>query len=108
MPGSCGHRADADVGWTAVNRTAARGGAGKAPLDADILSEGARCGNDARFDFHLLGFAVQLVNQVVNHRNHRRNVADDQLVRTVIGQDVSARRKELFQCVLHRLRLWRS
>ena len=90
------------AGLPAIYRSPARRGACETPLHADVLCKGARSRNYARLDFHLLRLAIQLANQVIDRRNHRGNVTDDQLVRTVIGKDVAARREELFQSVLHR------
>src|SRR5256885_4635754 len=71
--------------------------ASKTKLRADILRKRARSGHYASFDFNLLRLAIKLMQQVVNHGDNRWNVANDQLVRTLIREDCSARGKELFQ-----------
>src|SRR5580692_1165752 len=60
-----------------------------------------RCRNNAGLDFHLLRLAVKLVEKVVDGRNDRRNIADDNLVRPVIGKDIAACAEEFLQRVLH-------
>src|SRR2546430_4149986 len=74
-------------------------------LRADVPREGTRCRNHSRLDFHLLRLAVQVANQVINDRNDRWNITDDQLVRTVIVQYVAARAKELLERRRQRRRL---
>src|SRR5260370_3105982 len=82
----------------AAEKGAAAGdGARETQLSADVLREGTRRGNHARFDFHLLRLAVQIADQVIDVRNDRGNVANDQLVRAVIEQNIAARAEELLQ-----------
>src|SRR2546429_4934421 len=49
---------------------------------SDVLGKAARRRNHAGFDFHLLRFAVELRPQVVDYRYNRRDVTDDQGIRT--------------------------
>src|SRR6185312_14628286 len=76
--GACGDAAAADCWRTAVERTAAGGGGCKAEFGTDVLRERAGCGDDASFDFNLLRLAIELAEQIVDIRNDRRNVVDDE------------------------------
>src|SRR5258707_11172165 len=99
---TCLYRTYPDVGRSTKDRAAARGGSRKTPLNADVLSKRSGSGDDACFDFHLLRLAIQLADQVVDRRNHRGDVADNQLVRAVIRKNIAAGRQKLLQRVLHR------
>src|SRR3984957_14735832 len=100
-----GHAAAADRRRSAEERAAASGRAGEAELGTDVLGEGAGSGDNASFDFNLLRFAVELVEQVIDIRNDRRNVADDELVRARVEQDVSAGGQKFLQRRRQRFRL---
>ena len=65
-------------------RPPASGRPRKTELYADVLRERARSRNYPPFDFHLLRLAVQLTDQIVDHGNDRRDVPNDQLIRTVV------------------------
>src|SRR5207249_10820906 len=71
-------------------RPPARRCARKPEFRSDVLGKAARRRNHAGFDFHLLRFAVELRPQVVDYRYNRRDVTDDQGIRTIIGKDVTA------------------
>ena len=58
-------------------------------LDADFAREGAVGGHDARFDFHLLRFAVELPDQIIHDRKRARNVANDQRIGAVVRDNVA-------------------
>src|SRR5882757_3946420 len=89
------HIASSYRGGSGDRAASVRGSACKTELRADVLRERPRSCHDTRFDFNLLRLAIELVQQVVNHRDNRRNVANNQLVRTFVGEDCSARGKEL-------------
>src|ERR1700693_4693425 len=55
----------------------------KGQLHTNVLSESPAGGNYTRLDFHLLRLDVQLADQVIDHRDNRRDVANDELVRSV-------------------------
>ena len=69
----------------------------KAELHADIASKAACGSDDSSFDFNFLGLAVHLLDDAVNLRQNRWNVADDDRVGTFIGNDVAALAQELLE-----------
>src|SRR5205807_8326126 len=70
-------------------------------LGADIAREAAGGSDYASFDFNFLRLAVQLSQQAVNRRHHRRNVGDDQRVGAIVGDHIAALREEFFQSWNH-------
>ncbi len=72
------------------------GGSGEAELRADFTGKGARRLHDARVNFHLLGFPVDLAKQVIDFGDRGGNVPDDQSIRANVREDVSAGRQEFF------------
>src|SRR5262249_61293482 len=65
------------------------GSAGEGKLRPDISRERPRGGHNARLDLHLLPLAIELANQVIHHRHHRRDVADDECIGAVIREDLT-------------------
>src|SRR6202012_1369468 len=92
-----GHAAAADCRRTAEERAATGGGTGEAEFGTDVLGEGAGFSAGASFDFHLLRLAVELAKQVIDIRDDRRNVTDDELVRAAVEQDVAASGQKFLQ-----------
>src|SRR5450432_806893 len=98
--GSGGYAAASDRWSTAKKRSSAGGASGKSELRTDILRKGTRCRYHPGFDLHLLRFAIELMDQVINCGDDRRNIADDELVRTRVGKNVAASGQKLLQGVL--------
>src|SRR5208282_4813452 len=89
-------RADADLRRTVPSVLVMQGGAlaRETQFGPDVLSKGTRRGNHARFNLHLSRLHVQLTNQVVDGRDNRGNIPDDELIGTVIEQNVTASAEE--------------
>ena len=73
------------------------GGSGETKLRADFVGKRTRSLHHAGVDFHLLRFAVDLPQQIINLRDGGRNIADDQGIRTNVGDDVAAAGQESLQ-----------
>jgi len=80
-----------------------RRGSGETEFRSDILRKRPRRGNDACFNFHLLRFAIQLVEQVVDGRNYRGNVSNDELIRALVGKNLTSDERNFFSVVVMEL-----
>src|SRR5260370_119589 len=54
-----------------------------------VTTLGLECSFPTPFDCHLVRLAVHLEDQIVDDRDNRRNVANDELIRTVVGENIS-------------------
>ena len=90
-------RAGPDRGRTAQEACRVSSGRGDAKLGANFARERAVGCNDTGLDFDLLRPAVELADEVVEHRQGARNVANDERVGTIVGNDIAARREKLLE-----------
>src|SRR3990172_3986167 len=96
----------ARVRQPAADHAAAVAGAGReSQVGAQLARESAAGADHAGFDLHLQRLAVELLDQVVDPRDHRGDVADDQGVGAVIPDDLAPGREEALEGGLEVVRL---
>ncbi len=61
-------------------------------LRADIAGKGPGGCHDARFDLDFLRLAVELSEQLIDGRNHLRNVVHNDGIGTLVSYNIAARR----------------
>src|SRR4029077_5464916 len=92
-----GDRAGAYPAGTAQEAANAVEGRGSAELSANFTREVPVRRDHPCFNFHLLRFAVELADQVIEDWQNAGNITDDERVRTAVGQNIAAWREELLQ-----------